>query len=123
MSHIVTIRTQIRDAVALAAACSRLSLAAPVQGTTRLYSSQATGLIVRLPGWIYPAVVDVTTGAIAYDNFEGSWGDPKELDKFMQAYAVEKAKLEARKAGHSVSERSLANGSITLTVSVAGGAA
>ena len=123
MSHIVTIRTQFRDFVALAAACSRLGLAAPASGTARLYSSQATGLIVRLPGWIYPAVVDLTTGGIAYDNFEGAWGDQRELDKLLQAYAVEKAKLEARKAGHSVSEQALADGSIKLTVSVAGGAA
>ena len=62
MSHIVTIRTQIRDPVALAAACARLGLAAPVQGEAELYSAKATGWIVNLPGWNYPAVIDPLTG-------------------------------------------------------------
>ncbi len=37
-------------------------LAGPVQGTARLYSGEATGLIVTLPGWTYPAVIDTQTG-------------------------------------------------------------
>jgi hypothetical protein len=120
MSHIVTIRTRIRDPAALSAACMRLGLEPPVPGTAHLYSSKATGLIVRLPGWNYPAVVDVASGSIAYDNFEGSWGDADELDKLLQAYAVEKARIEARKNGHSVSEQTQADGSIKLTVSLGG---
>ena len=50
MSHIVTIKTEIGDPIALAAACRRLGLAEPVAGTARLYSGQANGLIVNLPG-------------------------------------------------------------------------
>ena len=62
MSHIVTIKTQIRDPAALAAACQRLGLAQPTVGTARLYSWLATGLIVQLPGWRYPVVANVQTG-------------------------------------------------------------
>jgi len=51
------------------------------------------------------------------------WGDDQELGKWLQGYAVEKAKLEARRRGHSVVEQPLADGSIKLTVQVAGGAA
>jgi len=120
MSHVVTIKTQIRDPAALAAACARLGLDPPERGTARLYAAEVAGQIVRLPGWLYPAVVDVATGAIAFDHFNGSWGDPKHLDRLLQAYAVEKAKVEARKAGHSVTEQALADGSIKLTVSVGG---
>lgn len=50
-SHVVTIQTKVHDPVAVAAACPRLNLSAPVQGTARLYSGEATGLIVGLPGW------------------------------------------------------------------------
>ena len=50
MSHIVTIKSKVRDPAALTTACARLNLPAPVQGTARLYSSEATGLIVTLPG-------------------------------------------------------------------------
>lgn len=116
MSHIVQISTQVRDPAAVAAACSRLGLAAPVHGTAELYSGEATGLLLQLPGWEYPVVIDVTTGVCKYDNYEGAWGEQKHLDGFLQAYAVEKAKLEARKRGHQISEEQLADGSIKLQI-------
>lgn len=50
------------------------------------------------------------------------WGKQAELDRFLQAYAVEKAKLEARKHGHTVTEQSLMDGSIKLVVQVGGAA-
>ena len=68
MSHIVTIATKVRDAAAVAAACQRLGLPQPAQGTARLYSGEATGLLVQLPGWQYPVVIDPLTGAARYDN-------------------------------------------------------
>lgn len=120
MSHIVTIKTQIRDVAALAAACARLALPPPTEGAARLFASEAKGQMVRLPGWTYPAVIDTAAGTIAYDNYNGAWGKQCELDKLLQAYAVEKAKLEARRAGHSVTEQALADGSIKLTVAVGG---
>ena len=49
MSHIVTIKTEVRDANAVRAACRRLSLAEPVQGKTKLFSGEAEGLAVQLP--------------------------------------------------------------------------
>lgn len=121
MSHVVTIQTQVRDPVAVAAACSRLGLAAPIRGVTKLFSQSVEGLAVQLPGWRYPVVCDVAVGQLRYDNFSGSWGKQLELDRFLQSYAVEVAKLEARRKGHSVTEQALADGSIKLTISVAGG--
>ena len=41
MSHVVQIQTEVRDPVAVAAACDRLRLAAPRQGTAKLYSDSA----------------------------------------------------------------------------------
>lgn len=122
MSHIVQIKTQVKDAAAATAACQRLGLPEPVHEAVRLFSGQATGLAVRLPGWQYPAVFDLTRGSATYDNFAGHWGDPRELDRFLQMYAVERATSEARKQGHSVTEQPLADGSIKLTIQVAGGA-
>ena len=122
MSHIVTIKTEVRDAEAVRAACKRLNLAEPVQGTARLFEGEAEGLLVRLPGWQYPAVVETSTGQVRYDNYEGAWGDPKHLDAFLQAYAVCKATIEGRKKGHSVFEQALSDGSVKLTIQVGGGA-
>lgn len=123
MSHIVQIKTQVRDPAAIEAACRRLGLAEPVLGKHRLFSGEATGLAIQLPGWHYPVVFDIATVEARYDNYGGHWGEQKELDRFMQAYAVEKAKIESRKKGHTVTEQSLGDGSIKLTVQVAGGAA
>ena len=118
MSHLVTMKTQLRDVAAIEVACRRFGLPAPTQGTARLYSNQATGVIVQLPGWTYPAVIDIASGNVAYDNFGGRWGDQAELGKFQQAYAVELAKIEARRQGHVCSEQLLADGSIKVAIEV-----
>lgn len=73
MSHVVTIRTQIKDLTAVEAACRRLQLAAPTHGNVQLYSGLATGLLVQLPGWRYPLVLDLNSAEIRYDNFAGAW--------------------------------------------------
>jgi hypothetical protein len=122
VSHIVQIQTQVRDPLAIQAACRRLGLPEPVQRTVRLFSGKVTGLAVQLPEWRYPVVCDIANGQVKFDNYGGSWGDQAKLDQFLQAYAAEKAKIEARKRGHSVSEQALADGSIKLTIQVSGGA-
>jgi hypothetical protein len=116
MSHIVTVKTQVKDAVALAAACRRLGLAEPAQETVQLFSGQATGLAVRLSGWQYPVVVDVQDAVVRLDNFGGEWGDQRRLDELLQAYAVEKTRLEARRQGLACSETVLQDGSIKVQI-------
>src|SRR4051794_37106902 len=108
MSHIVSIQTKLQDPVAVAAACRRMNLAEPVQGTARLYSGEVTGLLVQLPDWQSPVVIDTATGNAQFDNFEGRWGNPAHFNKLIQLYAVEKARIEARKKGYAVSETQLA---------------
>ena len=71
MSHIVTIQTRLHDPVAVAAACRRLNLPAPVQGTARLYAGEATGLIVQLPDWQFPVAIDTLTGTVRHTWLRG----------------------------------------------------
>jgi hypothetical protein len=123
VSHTVSIQAEVRDVAAIRAACQRLNLSEPEDGTFKLFGGEAKGVAVRLPEWTYPVVANVATGELKYDNFAGHWGDPKELDRFVQAYAVEKAKLESRRKGYSASEQVLADGSIKLVINVSGGAA
>ena len=122
MSHVVEIKTEVRDEAAVKAACVRLQLPTPEHKTVRLFSATATGLCVQLPGWSYPVVANLATGQLQYDNYNGHWGEQKHLNSFLQGYAVEKAKIEARKKGHSVSETRLQDGSIRVTVRVGGAA-
>jgi len=122
LSHIVEIKTEIRDEAAVKAACVRLQVPTPEHKTVRLFNATATGLCVQLSGWSYPVVANLATGQLQYDNYNGHWGEQKHLNSFLQAYAVEKAKIEARKKGHSVSETKLEDGSIRVTVKVGGAA-
>ena len=122
MSHIVEIKTEIRDQTAVNAACSRLHFPQPTRGTFQLYSSTETGLGIELPHWKYPVVANTDTGELRFDNYNGRWGSQEYLDQFLQMYAVEKAKIEARRKGHSVVEQRLDNGSVKLTVQVGGAA-
>ncbi len=123
MSHIVQIQTQVRDPLAIRAACERLGLTEPAEGTFKLFAGQeATGLAVQLPDWRYPVVCDTATGQLSYDHFGGRWGDERYLHQFLQRYAAEKVRLESHRQGHSVTEQRLADGSIKLKVLVMGGA-
>ena len=122
MSHIVQIKTEVRDVTAINLACRRLQLDAPRFGEAKLFASRVTGHAVQLSEWNYPIVSDVTTGHVHYDNFGGSWGDKQKLDQFLQIYAVEKAKLEARRRGHSCIEQTLPDGRIKVTICVGGAA-
>ena len=127
MSHIVEIKTEVRDEAAVQSACSRLHLPRATRGTFELYSSTETGLGIELPHWKYPVVATSDdsgqlTGQLRFDNYNGRWGSQEFLDQFLQLYAVEKAKIEARKKEHSVVEQRLDNGSIKLTVNIGGAA-
>jgi hypothetical protein len=116
MSHIVTIQSRLRDTAAITAACKRLGLPAPVQGTARLFSGSATGLLVQLPKWRYPVVIDTERGVVSMDDYGGRWGEKAAFDRFLQAYAVELTKAEARKKGYQVNESALQDGSIKLNI-------
>ena len=120
MSHIVTIQSEIRDLTALQSACDRMGLAPPMQETVKLFSGEVTGHAVRLPGWRYPVVCDLASGQVEFDNYQGRWGEQRHLDSLMQAYAVEKAKIEACRKGHSATEQRLADGSVKVTIKVGG---
>ena len=122
MSHLVHIQTEVRDRAAVAAACARLHWPAPREATVQLFTSTATGLAVDLPHWRYPVVCQLATGQLAYDNYGGRWGDQAQIDRLLQMYAVEKAKLEANRRGHTVAEQALSDGSIKLTIQVGGAA-
>jgi hypothetical protein len=114
--HNVTIATRVHDPAAVVAACKRLGLAEPVHGKAKLYSGEAEGLLLQLPGWRYPAVINAASGEVRYDNFQGRWGEQQHLDRFLQIYAVEKAKIEARKRGCQVSEQALQDGSVKVQI-------
>jgi hypothetical protein len=120
MSHVVTVKVEMTDRDAIQAACDRLQLKLQDEAKHTLYGgAKVQGLRVDLPGWSYPVVID-EAGSIHYDNYGGSWGEQLELDKFVQAYTVEKATAEARQHGYMVNEEEVSDGSIRLEMTLVG---
>ena len=69
MSHIVTIQTKVHDPNAVAAACRRLNLAAPVQGTTKLYSGEDVQLcLAKSPGLLALDLSDLRSSRLTPAN-------------------------------------------------------
>jgi hypothetical protein len=97
-----------------------LKLDEPVHGTFQLYGSQETGCGVHLRDWKYPIICKLETGELRYDDHGGRWGNARRLGEFLQGYAVERTKLEARKQGYTASEQLLADGSIKVTINAGG---
>lgn len=118
MSHIVQIKTEVRDLDALKGACRRLGIGEPVKGNHSVFSVQREGHAIKLKNWHYPVVCNLETGAVDFDNYNGHWGAQAELDKFLQAYAVEKASLEAQRMGYSLYETTLPDGTIELNITM-----
>jgi len=48
------------------------------------------------------------------------WGEQPHLDRFLQVYAAEKARIEARKKGYTAIEQTLPNGYIAVEIRVGG---
>lgn len=104
MSNLVKVQTQVTDEEILKLTCTMLQLPAPKSGQHTVYSQRVQGLAVQLPRWNYPVVFDLAERRCVYDNYEGHWGDIKELRTFTQRYAAEAAKSAAVAAGHLVEE-------------------
>ncbi len=103
MSHTTNLQVRVCDLEVLEVVCERLGLQTK-EGKHRLYASTEEGVAIQLPGWKYPVIVK-SNGNVAYDNYNGSWGNIQELNKLLAYYGLEKAKKEARKKGLSFYER------------------
>src|SRR5260370_37544821 len=96
MSHIVTVSTEVRDPTAIEAACRRLGLPEPVHGTAKLFTAEVTGLLVKLPDWLYPVVCDTASDQLHFHNYNGAWGQQEQLDRLLHAFDVEQSHISAR---------------------------
>lgn len=135
MSHIVTIKTELRDLQAIRAACKRLGWTfVEGQRTYAWYgrymgdSQLPEGITqeelghcdhaIRVPGASYEIGLKATGRGFVplWDYWHAGKLPENAGQRLAQAYAIEKARAEARRAGHTVSERQLADGSVQLTI-------
>ena len=117
MSHIVTTSIEIKNQGCLEKASQQCGLVNLGVKRHELFNSQhAHGLGIKLADWKYPAVIDLTTGAVKYDNYGGSWGKQIELDKLVQRYTANVAIEQADINGYQYYEETLENGDIKLNM-------
>ena len=119
MSHVVELEVKVKNPALFADIARGKGFPVRERETVQFYSGSRTGMSVRLPGWRYPVVVD-EEGAVHYDNYNGSWGDIRELHRLMQDYAVEAVKQQALAEGAQVWESVEKDGTVVLRVDVGG---
>lgn len=111
MSHTTTVKALFKSPTAFKKACEKLNLKHRVAETVdgrqvlfpvRLYQANETAWgELHLPGWRYP-VAFREDGKVAFDTFEGKWGDIAQYDKFCQEYSVQATIEAAENLGHTV---------------------
>lgn len=117
--HTVTIKTEVKHLPSIVRALERLKFPDATRGTQRFYDgTEKEGVLLHLPGWNYPAVIDTDTGEVFADNFEGQWGDIAHLNKFLQAYAAEVTIDQAQRQGYAYTQHALEDGSLQIRVQV-----
>lgn len=115
MSHINSVKIQMKDREAVKAAAQHLNLEFVGEKVHTLFNGQtARGMGFKLPGWTYPVVVDLSTGEAHYDNYNESWGQQVELDRLVQRYSAEVARGQAEQMGFVYSEQTLDDGSLQV---------
>ncbi len=111
MSHFSVIKSEIVDIESLQSAVEKMGFKLEENGSCRyFYGTVQTDFVIKLPGKYdigltkhngkYTIKADLYNGEV--EKYIGSNGDI-----LLQQYAIEKAKLEGRKRGFSVSEEKL----------------
>jgi len=119
LSHITTVKTELRNLEMLQTACRLLDVSYLGFGEHKVYTAQVLGHAFQLDGWKYPCVVNIEKGSVTMDNSQGHWGNMDKFDQFTQRYAVEAAKHEASRLGfNTFTEQTLEDGRIKLVIDV-----
>ncbi len=104
MSHTTTVKLEVKDLEAFKSACESCQDVKDwsiEKKSHRLFDgTNVDGIFVWFKDWKYP-VVFTEKGEAKYDNYNGSWGNQKCLDGFMQHYAGGAFLTAALAEGHS----------------------
>lgn len=127
MSHFTQINAEIRDLEALRAAVARCGGEVVENAECRYYyGSQQKEIVIRLPGRYDAALERQTDGSyrLTADWYGGHVAKylGENGDSLLQLYTVEKAKLEGRRRGFSVTERQDGDAILVTLRDPAGGA-
>jgi len=104
MSHTVTISIELRDRIALAAAVLSMKGTVLGEGTHQGYqgmgmNNREAGFGFNLPGWRFPLVLRAEDNTLAFDDYNGSWGNRADIDTLKGLYAVQVARQKVTELG------------------------
>lgn len=121
MSHTATVKTEIKDVDTLRQVAEGLGYKVTTGlKEVRLFQDTERGenlTRVDIPGWSYPLVVK-EDGTVAYDNYNGSWGDISKMHALQQGYAEAVTVNKAQQQGLRLLGRQLnQDGTIQLRFS------
>jgi len=102
----VSVSVEFRRIDALTAAVETLGGRVLGFGDWELYERSAetrtrktyNGLAFSLPGWQFPLVCSAD-GKLSFDDFEGRWGNPADVETLRAEYALTAAELAAASVG------------------------
>lgn len=99
-SHTVKVKTSMLADASFEAAVKCLGGTIVGLGSHRIfeYGTEATGLAFRLPNWRQLLVLQAD-GSLAYDDYNGAWGNADELDRLRAEYTLCKAMNAAMDQG------------------------
>lgn len=122
MSHKTTVKTEIHDFDALKRAAAKMDEVAEIKVAeagqeleAKLYQGPTKGAaVVKFKSWSYPVVIKAD-GTAEFDNYKGSWGETKHLDKLTQLYAAEVVVQKVKTSGlRIISQETTAEGRIRI---------
>jgi hypothetical protein len=117
MSHTTKATIDFSDLDALRIACEELGHAFRDVGTVRLYAeSVADAYSVKLKHWNYP--IAIKNGEVFFDNYNGRWGDIKDLNALKARYGIVQAERRARARGQSTERVRLDNGTVQVRIAI-----
>lgn len=88
MSHTATVAFEAKDPGALAQACVDIGATIRVGGRqplTMFDGKVFEGIVIDLPTWSQPIVI-TADNRLAYDNYNGAWGDIAVLEGLQNRY-------------------------------------
>lgn len=98
MSYTLSVKIELRDQEALAAAVADLKGRTLGLGGWKLFSSTEQGFGFTLPDWRYPLIA-TEAGALKFDDYHGEWGNVQDLDRLRERYAIHAGRLAAEAQG------------------------
>lgn len=119
MSHIASVAVALKDLKILEQVCRETRVPVEIKPQkVKLYSASVKAVAcLKLPGWAYPVAVQAN-GAVLFDNYDGKWGDMKELNRLLQSYSVAVVIQQARRMGRAVRRKDRPDGTVVIQMKI-----